>query len=86
MSAESAGPAVSAPPRRPSELVAGVPKRLDDLIVRCLAKDRGERPHEVLVVMALLEALSVEYSWNQHEAEAWWKFYRKGREPAAMGA
>ena len=77
---------VHTPPRRPSELVAGVPKRLDDLIVRCLAKDRGERPHEVLVLMALLEALSVEYPWNQHDAEKWWKTYRKDRESAAAEA
>jgi len=61
------------PPRRPSELVPGIPKRLDNLVARCLAKERSERPHEILVVMALLEALAVEYPWTQREAEAWWK-------------
>ena len=61
------------PSRRPSELVPGIPKRLDDLVARCLAKERSERPHEILVVMALLEALAVEYPWTQREAEAWWK-------------
>jgi serine/threonine-protein kinase len=60
------------PARRPSELVPGIPKRLDDLVARCLAKERNERPHEILVVMALLEALAVEYPWTQREAEAWW--------------
>jgi len=67
------------PPRRPSELVPGIPKRLDDLVARCLAKERSERPHEILVVMALLEALAVEYPWTQREAEAWWKV-RNGNE------
>jgi serine/threonine-protein kinase len=56
------------PARRPSECVPGVPRRLDDLIVRCLAKDRTERPHDVLVVLALLEALSVEFPWGEREA------------------
>jgi tRNA A-37 threonylcarbamoyl transferase component Bud32 len=71
------------PPRRPSQLVPGVPKRLDDLITRCLAKERSERPHEILVVMALLEALSVEYSWSQRDAEGWWARSRQSRAPAA---
>jgi serine/threonine-protein kinase len=73
------------PPRRPSELVPGIPKRLDELIARCLAKDRGERPHEVLVVMALLEALSVEYTWRQRDAEAWWVRRRAEQGPRASG-
>ena len=73
------------PPRRPSELVPGIPKRLDELIVRCVAKDRSERPHEVLVVMALLEALSVEYTWRQRDAEAWWVRRRAEQGPRASG-
>lgn len=48
--------------------------------MRCLAKDRRERPHDVLVVMALFEALSVEHPWTQREAEAWWRQRRKGSE------
>ncbi|MGH8701098.1 MAG: serine/threonine protein kinase [Burkholderiales bacterium] len=73
------------PPRRPSELAPGIPKRLDELIVRCLAKDRSERPHEVLVVMALLEALAVEYTWTQRDAEAWWVRRRAEQGPRASG-
>ncbi|MBI4204486.1 MAG: hypothetical protein HY527_05620 [Betaproteobacteria bacterium] len=42
--------------RRPSELAPGIPRRLDDLILRCLAKERTERPHDVLVVMALAQS------------------------------
>ena len=73
------------PPRRPSELAPGIPKRLDELIVRCLAKDRSERPHEVLMVMALLEALAVEYTWTQRDAEAWWVRRRAEQGPRANG-
>jgi serine/threonine-protein kinase len=56
------------PAPRPSESTPGIPRRLDDLIARCLAKDRTERPHDVLVVLALLEALSVEHPWSAREA------------------
>lgn len=61
--------------RRTSELVPGLPKRLDDLIMRCLAKERSERPHSIVVVMALLEALAVEHPWMQRDAEAWWRHH-----------
>ena len=66
------------PAPRLSEAMRDVPRRLDDLVARCLAKDRTERPHDIIVVMALLEALAVEYSWSQQQAESWWKKYRPG--------
>jgi tRNA A-37 threonylcarbamoyl transferase component Bud32 len=71
------------PARRASELVPGVPRRLDELIARCLAKERTERPHDVLVVLALLEALSVAHVWTQRAAAAWWKAHRVEGQPAA---
>jgi eukaryotic-like serine/threonine-protein kinase len=72
------------PPRRASECVPGIPKRLDDLILRCLAKERSERPHDILVVLALLEALSVEFPWSQRDAQAWWQARRAAAaKPAA---
>jgi serine/threonine-protein kinase len=58
---------------RVSALMPGVPSRLDDLIARCLAKERRDRPHDAIVVLALLEALAVEYPWTQDQAETWWK-------------
>ncbi|MGZ8262656.1 MAG: protein kinase domain-containing protein [Burkholderiales bacterium] len=68
-------------PPRLSELVPGVPRRLDDLVARCLAKDRHERPHDIVVLMALLEALAVEYPWTQQHVEGWWRQHRAS--PAA---
>ena len=59
-----------------SEAASGVPRRLDELVARCLAKDRSERPHDVVVLMALLEALAVEYPWTQQQAERWWREHR----------
>jgi serine/threonine-protein kinase len=65
------------PARRLADLVPGISRRLDDLVARCLAKDRAERPHDILVVLALLEAVAVEYPWTPRDAENWWT-RRKG--------
>jgi len=69
------------PARRPSTLVPGLPRRLDDLVARCLAKDRTERPHDVLVLLALFEALAVDLPWTQREAAVWWKARKKASGP-----
>ncbi len=60
------------PARRLVDLVPGISRRLDELVARCLAKDRAERPHDILVVLALLEALAVECPWTPRDAENWW--------------
>ena len=60
------------PARRLVDLVPGISRRLDELITRCLAKDRRERPHDILVVLGLLEALAVEFPWTPRDAENWW--------------
>lgn len=52
---------------------AAVPERLDDLLARCVAKDRSERPHDMVVVLATLETLAIAYPWTQREASAWWQ-------------
>ena len=63
------------PAPKPSEAGAAVPKRFDELVARCLAKERTERPHDIVVVLALLEALAVEHPWTQQQAETWWSRY-----------
>jgi serine/threonine-protein kinase len=65
------------PAPRLSEVLAAAPRRLDELIARCLAKERAERPHDILVVMALIDAISVEYRWSQRDAEQWWRLRRR---------
>ena len=61
------------PAPRISESGVGVPKRFDDLVARCLAKERADRPHDIVVVLALLEALAVEHPWTRKNAEACWQ-------------
>ena len=72
------------PAPRISEAVPGVPRRFDDLVASCLAKDRTERPHDVVLVLALLEALAVEFSWSQQQAEA--AASRSARQPGGKAA
>ena len=72
------------PAPRISEVVPEVPRRLDDLVARCLSKDRRERPHEMLVVLALLEALAVEFPWGQRQAENWWRRHRSPSAPKSV--
>lgn len=59
--------------------VPQVPPRLAELVARCLAKERSERPHDIVVVMAILETLAVAYPWTQREAAAWWSRGESGR-------
>lgn len=72
------------PAPRLSDALPDVPRRLDDLVARCLAKERNERPHDVLIVLALLEALAVEFPWRQQQAEAWWQQHGHAAEPAPV--
>jgi serine/threonine-protein kinase len=70
---------------RVSQSVAGVPRRFDDLVARCLEKERTDRPHDIVVVLALLEALAVEFPWGHGQAEAWWKQHgHASGEPAEL--
>jgi len=76
-----------APAPRASQFVT-VPERLDNLLLRCLAKDRSERPHDIVVVLATLEALAVTHPWTQREAVAWWqqRAHAHGAPPAPRNA
>jgi serine/threonine-protein kinase len=64
-------------PQRLAAVLPNAPRRLDDLLARCLAKERSERPHDILVVLALLDAASVEHPWSQRDAEQWWRQWRR---------
>jgi eukaryotic-like serine/threonine-protein kinase len=52
--------------------VAGVPEALDALILRCLSKERGERPARVAEVVAVLDEIAVAHPWTEAQARAWW--------------
>ena len=63
-----------APPQPPSaHAPQPLPRELDELIVKCLAKARGERPQSVAEVLAVLDQLAPSLPWNSGAAESWWR-------------
>jgi serine/threonine-protein kinase len=50
-----------------------VPRELDDLIRRCVAKKPAERPATVEEMIAVVESLVAHYPWTQTDAQTWWR-------------
>jgi serine/threonine-protein kinase len=50
-----------------------LPRELDELIVKCLAKERGERPQSVVGLLLVLDKLATSLPWNSAAAESWWR-------------
>lgn len=64
---------LNAPPRRPAELVGdAVPAVLDELVMRCLAKDRGLRPATVGELVAVFDKVLEGHPWGPAQAAKWW--------------
>ncbi|MBK7584445.1 MAG: serine/threonine protein kinase [Myxococcales bacterium] len=68
---EVLGQHLLAEPPRPSAY-AEVPKALDDLIHRCLAKDPARRPDTALTFLQELESVPDVPPWTPAHALAWW--------------
>lgn len=69
-----------APPPRPSARgIQPLPAELDELVVRCLAKERASRPASARVMIEALEALAARLPWHRREATAWWHAYRSAQ-------
>jgi serine/threonine-protein kinase len=66
------------PAPRLAHAVPGVPAALDDLVARCLAKDRGDRPGAIDEVLEALARLSREHPWTEAQARAWWEEFGAG--------
>jgi serine/threonine-protein kinase len=64
---------LNAAPRRTSELAGdAVPAALDELVARCLAKDRDRRPGSVAELIAVFDAVLARDPWSPAHASAWW--------------
>jgi hypothetical protein len=50
-----------------------VPPALDELVARCLAKDRAARPQSVDELIAAFATLLRETPWTQADATRWWR-------------
>ena len=46
---------------------------LDELVLQCLAKDPQDRPGNVLELGELLGSLALDETWDNRQAELWWK-------------
>jgi hypothetical protein len=49
------------------------PPALEELLARCLDKDRERRPATIAEVRAALEAIAASRPWTAADARAWWE-------------
>ena len=66
-----------------AEAVPGVPRELEELVQRCLAKDREGRPAGVDEVQAVLARIAREHPWTEGDARAWWELHGSAGGPRA---
>ncbi len=59
-----------------------IPPALDELVARCLAKDRAARPQSVDEMIEVLVALLRAQPWTQEDAARWWRERGNARQPA----
>ncbi len=61
------------PPSQRSEVP--VPARLEEIVLRCLAKKPGERPRSAQELIRLLDSITDAPEWTQKNAFEWWNTY-----------
>jgi serine/threonine-protein kinase len=50
-----------------------VPRALEDLIMRCLAKKPADRPATADEIVAELDRIELDRTWSQADAREWWQ-------------
>ena len=76
---------MSEPPAPPSRCSA-VPAALDDLVLRCLAKQPADRPQTAEELAAALAAVPLASPWTPERMRAWWDANLPGRAPVRSAA
>jgi serine/threonine-protein kinase len=61
-----------------------IPRGLDALIARCLAKDPSARPQRIEDLIEVFAAVLTEHPWTHDDAARWWQDYNAAREMAAV--
>jgi serine/threonine-protein kinase len=65
---------IHAVPQRPSSrLGAELPPDLERIVMRCLAKDPGQRPQSVLDLAAELRETALARTWGDRDGAVWWE-------------
>ncbi|MBY0587066.1 serine/threonine protein kinase [bacterium] len=60
---------IRATPSPPSALARGpIPRELDEMVLRCLAKDPAQRPASTRQMLASLDQWGIEHPWSQSDA------------------
>ena len=65
-----------APPSQMSELP--IPRAIDEIVIRCLAKSPDDRPASALDLEAALSEVAFDRPWTQERARAWWELHGPG--------
>jgi len=66
-------------PRSSSHSKFTIPPELDELLLRCLAKDPNDRPANAGLLRRDLEAVPLPQRWDQDRAAAWWNEHGNAR-------
>jgi serine/threonine-protein kinase len=76
---------VTAVPKPPSTMTTHpIPPALEQIILRCLAKQPSERPEDAATLAKLLR--DVPHTWTDDAATAWWKKFREQDRPLGASA
>lgn len=57
----------------PSTRLAGIPTVLDDIVLKCLQKDRDERYRSATALGTALADIQPDLPWSPSDAEDWWR-------------
>jgi serine/threonine-protein kinase len=61
-----------------------IPRALDALIARCLAKEPSARPQRIEELIEAFSAALAEHPWTHDDAARWWQDFNATREMAAV--
>ena len=64
------------PPSQVSELP--IPRAIDEIVMRCLAKSPDDRPASALDLEAALSGVAFDRPWTQERAREWWELHVPG--------
>ena len=65
----------------PSQLNSAVPEALDQIVIKCMAKQPGDRYQDANELKMALDQSCIADGWGPDQAAAWWKSHGQPSEP-----